>query len=634
MAKKPIMAPGSGMEMYQARLESFETQRLPKRRASNSKKKAAPPTAAWPHKLPSPVELAQAGFFFKPTATSPDNVMCFLCQRQLDGWEEDDNPTFEHATHSPDCGYAINQCIKLRLGDPNRAEDDPWAEHMMDARRATFADYWPHEGVEGMPQVEQLVEAGFCYDPSDEYRDGVTCPYCHTSLDEWDAGDDPKQEHMKRKPDCLFFALDTLYHPPQQAVKKKRASRASTASNASTTTKKTKRASTAKRGKVAKAAAQVEPSEIESDVEMLDEPYVEPYVEPEPPTLKKTKRASTAKKASTAKRGKTAKAITQIESSEIQPDVEMLDEPYGEPYVEPEPSPEPVPEPKPEANKAKPRAKAAAKPKAAPKRASARNSTASTRAAPVRQAMRGKKRTSDGVEKEQTETYIEPPTEQYREPNIEQYREPSIEQYCEPSIEQHQNSSSDKYQVPSSSQTNAQSSQHYEEEAASTPYKEPTMSFKSPIASTPFHTGTPYQESTPANSSNTPPVSPPIAASTPEGMPVTPPQKPARAPTWTPISITPILATKAEIFGLVSGVLVDSGLDKENLQGKNPGDLVKAVKEGLTAEEKQMTVGEWVMYNAKRGEEKLRVECERLVRKFLEEGERGVRRVEGLEVYD
>lgn len=89
------------------------------------------------------------------------------------------------------------------------------------------------------------------------------------------------------------------------------------------------------------------------------------------------------------------------------------------------------------------------------------------------------------------------------------------------------------------------------------------------------------------------------------------------------------------MHNFIAGVLVDSGLDKENLSfGKDPEEVVKAVKLGLTDEEKRMTVKEWVMYNAKRGEEKLRGECERLLGAFEIEARRAVGVLEGLGTVD
>lgn len=60
-------------------------------------------------------------------------------------------------------------------------------------------------------------------------------------------------------------------------------------------------------------------------------------------------------------------------------------------------------------------------------------------------------------------------------------------------------------------------------------------------------------------------------------------------------------------------------------------EVVKRVKAALTSPEKKMTVEEWVYYNAKRGEERLRGECERLVGLFEKEGGRALQTLEGLE---
>jgi hypothetical protein len=83
-----------------------------------------------------------------------------------------------------------------------------------------------------------MVTAGWFYDPASDTPDAVTCAYCTLSLDSWDAGDDPAQEHLKRAPDCLFFSLKDLYHPPAPpapAQPKKTRKRASSRAKSATT---------------------------------------------------------------------------------------------------------------------------------------------------------------------------------------------------------------------------------------------------------------------------------------------------------------------------------------------------------------------------------------------------------------
>lgn len=110
----------------------------------------------------------------------------------------------------------------------------------------------------------------------------------------------------------------------------------------------------------------------------------------------------------------------------------------------------------------------------------------------------------------------------------------------------------------------------------------------------------------------------PLAASTPS------PSKrnlnagfPASAHPWTPVDIDEVL------FGDAS--------DKENADLVS---LLAGAKAGLTSPEKRMTVEEWIMWNAKNGEERLKRECERLVSQFEKEGDRAMRRLEAIECID
>jgi hypothetical protein len=73
------------------------------------------------------------------------------------------------------------------------------------------------------------------------------------------------------------------------------------------------------------------------------------------------------------------------------------------------------------------------------------------------------------------------------------------------------------------------------------------------------------------------------------------------------------------------------GVDVERLDSKGLKDVVKKVKDALKHEEKQMTVEQWVRWNAQVGEERLRRECEGLVMVFEKEGGRALRCLEGVE---
>jgi hypothetical protein len=148
----------------ESRIASFQTaQPISKRRASNASSKA-PKSLKWPHKFLSAeevrslifvclrrsltrVQLAKAGFFYYPTQGNPDNVACFLCHKALDGWEEDDDPLAEHLKHSSECGWAIVATIEKQDGD--LSQEYPTSVRMIEARKATFSDKWPHETKKG-----------------------------------------------------------------------------------------------------------------------------------------------------------------------------------------------------------------------------------------------------------------------------------------------------------------------------------------------------------------------------------------------------------------------------------------------------------------------------------------------------
>lgn len=81
----------------------------------------------------------------------------------------------------------------------------------------------------------------------------------------------------------------------------------------------------------------------------------------------------------------------------------------------------------------------------------------------------------------------------------------------------------------------------------------------------------------------------------------------------------------------IDEILVASVSDKENTGLQSAlGNL----KGELETPEKKMTVEEWIMWNAKNGEERLKRECERLVGQFEKEGARAMRALEGIECVD
>ncbi|KAF9190322.1 hypothetical protein BGZ51_008746 [Haplosporangium sp. Z 767] len=161
--------------------------------------------------MATPATLADAGFFWQPAPSSPDNVVCFLCGKSLDGWMDTDDPYQEHLSHSRRCGWAIIKMINITDDElPFRWDDEdelPKGARMTKARLQTFGKWWPHERTKGwFGTTKRMVNAGFFYSPDIDSIDKVQCPYCFLALDGWEATDDPVHEHQRRCPTCPFFA--------------------------------------------------------------------------------------------------------------------------------------------------------------------------------------------------------------------------------------------------------------------------------------------------------------------------------------------------------------------------------------------------------------------------------------------
>ncbi|KAJ5575355.1 hypothetical protein N7450_009254 [Penicillium hetheringtonii] len=305
------------MDTFSARLASFDIVLRPdKRRSSNSK---GPNAIAWSHDSPSSAQLAQAGFYYKPYESNPDNTVCFHCSRALDGWEEDDNPITEHLKHSPECGWAIMMDIQQSSSNPKKIED-PTSERIVQARAATFGTSWPHDGKKGwVCQSVKMVESGWYFCPNDDSDDLASCAYCKLSLDGWEPKDDPYDEHFRRSSDCSFFVFARNNTKKGKTIRGKRgrpskaSSRLSTQSVVTTTSEAPEmyadtdmdasdmdqsimsQASTKpkplKRGRKPKAkSAKAKEEEVGSQ---MDVDNVQPESDPEPP---KPKRAGRGKK--------------------------------------------------------------------------------------------------------------------------------------------------------------------------------------------------------------------------------------------------------------------------------------------------------------------------------------------------
>ncbi|KAI0635243.1 hypothetical protein C8Q77DRAFT_1156558 [Trametes polyzona] len=213
------------MEYFKARLDSFGPPKNKRTKASSSKQASA--SAKWPHPptwKATPDSLAEAGFYYNPSPHDPDNVTCFMCKKDLCGWEPEDDPFEIHYEKCSDvCAWAVVRCQKpdangrYDFSDPAR---HPTSKAMEKARLDTFAKVqWPHDGVKKHgANSPALAKAGFVCNALEPGDDTALCLYCNLSLGGWDTEDDPYEEHLKRrakkhKIDCAFLRAhgdDTL----------------------------------------------------------------------------------------------------------------------------------------------------------------------------------------------------------------------------------------------------------------------------------------------------------------------------------------------------------------------------------------------------------------------------------------
>ncbi|KAH7962405.1 baculoviral IAP repeat-containing protein 5 [Rhipicephalus sanguineus] len=81
-----LAATDDNMNLYENRLASFEN---------------------WPLTgdcMCTPARMAAAGFYHCPTENEPDLARCYVCFKELDGWEPNDDPAKEHS-RSADCAF-------------------------------------------------------------------------------------------------------------------------------------------------------------------------------------------------------------------------------------------------------------------------------------------------------------------------------------------------------------------------------------------------------------------------------------------------------------------------------------------------------------------------------------------------
>ncbi|WWD07597.1 hypothetical protein V865_005698 [Kwoniella europaea PYCC6329] len=319
------------MQNLDTRLQSFNTIAKPK-----SKVKPGFPLTENTHPQLTPDLLSQAGFYHTPGSTeeSWDNCKCFMCNLELGGWDEGDDPFEEHSKRG-NCAWADMVC-KVKIEKRKRDRSDgaytttygteeslPQSKESALIREQTFKKWWPHKQKSGwLPTVKNLAQAGFIYYPSSTSKDTAMCPYCEYAVEGWEATDDPWQVHQSKVPDCHFFRAELANGGPS----KDKSTKAAAKPKKSEASRRTKRATTAASRSVV-SEPEEEPTQA-TDLPSESESIT--VLEGNNAKNKATKPRSTTTRRKTTARGKKKEDTVEVEA---EPGAETQNKEVDEPEV-------------------------------------------------------------------------------------------------------------------------------------------------------------------------------------------------------------------------------------------------------------------------------------------------------------
>lgn len=159
-------------------------------------------------------DLAQNGFHYIGDGKD-DKVQCVFCGIIVNNWTKEDDIASEHRRFSRDCMHIYQLDRKnfgsMMNGGLSRADlisnslkaDIGRLPQMKELtlRLNSFRD-WKYTKDE-KPSPEAIAKAGLFYTGK---NDTTQCWYCGNLLEEWEPGDEPKQEHDSNFPDCKLAA--------------------------------------------------------------------------------------------------------------------------------------------------------------------------------------------------------------------------------------------------------------------------------------------------------------------------------------------------------------------------------------------------------------------------------------------
>ncbi|WVQ83151.1 hypothetical protein IAT38_005289 [Cryptococcus sp. DSM 104549] len=623
------------MQNLDNRLSSFSAILKPKTKA-----KRAFPLSPSSHPHLTPRALADAGFYHTPGPDEAawDNCTCFLCNLELGGWDEEDDPFEEHAKRAG-CAWAEMVCavkIEKRKRDQGKGKYStvydtpdalPQSAESIEVRIQTFKKWWPHKQKAGwLPSVKALASAGFVYNPSTDSKDSVICPYCEYGVEGWEATDDPWTIHQSKVPDCHFFRAELKETAP--AVPEK-TSKPAGRPKKSEVAKKSKRGTTVAPAPAPEPEPEASEAEVEAEEPAASQVYAAAGRRATRPraTTAKTKGGRGKKKAETVEPEPEA-----VEEAEVEMEVaETVEEAELEVEVE-----EPVKKPRGKgkaAAKAKPRATTTAKGKGKGKK----------KAVVEEEAETGEKAESQAESEVPTESEaeVEPVPEPVPESEAETEAQPTPRPTTKPSAKA----------AKPSSQALRPASQRSQPSKLSSQSSKPLPSLPPP-SSTPAKSPSPTSAPRPLSQldrfANIPPSSP---VPTPRSKATLRSAQPGRPSPHTVNLPREALDTSVTRGALQARKVVDDLFSSPLLPTPKaaapsparsptprapspaPPAAEEAARQGpvvLTEEQKKMTVEDLVRAEMRRGYETLSREGADMIEKFMEQTRKDRMKIEAL----
>ncbi|AKM21020.1 ORF87 [Ostreid herpesvirus 1] len=135
----------------------------------------------WPHKNNPVMTKNMIKNYFYYIGIN-DKIQCVHCGGVISGFLEEDTHriSYEHSRHFPKCPVG-------KYRHPG---------YHLDAERLKSFKNWRYENI---VRKMDLVAAGLFYTG---IEDRCACHQCGNELYEWEAGDNPKEEHKRLFPDC------------------------------------------------------------------------------------------------------------------------------------------------------------------------------------------------------------------------------------------------------------------------------------------------------------------------------------------------------------------------------------------------------------------------------------------------